>query len=344
MSKASPIESFRTHKNYLEAFSLLAGFKSYTSLDAEDAVFRKIASRARELAPQPDKKALDLKVVRGCLANAWSTELLMSLTSELAAEDEFVRITNNWSAVQAYYVAYHAIQALCVAKGMTRPDTHPKTLKQYNSFWLSKTVDFAPWTVSHTDKGFVAALPDGISIDKDISPWTICDYQSSWSLVAKALKTTRDDAVRQATKKARDTKAAKRRREWQEQEDLRLKQGKKPRKQPAGLSTKPTLDADEKDAIDQGVRPHSIVDYLYRLRIRSNYEDSTMFLDGPETKGVSAHVRNNLRQLASSILLIHEKHIESLVGTDVMGDWVSDWISKNVPESVKIGLPLRAKL
>jgi hypothetical protein len=47
------------------------------------------------------------------------TELLLSLGSEYASEDEFVRIANNWAAVQAYYVTYHAFQAAQAAHVLT---------------------------------------------------------------------------------------------------------------------------------------------------------------------------------------------------------------------------------
>jgi len=37
----------------------------------------------------------------------------------------------------------------------------------------------------------------------------------------------------------------------------------------------------EKGQLVTKVRPHSMMDYLYRLRIKTNYLDSAMFTDGP---------------------------------------------------------------
>jgi hypothetical protein len=61
----------------------------------------------------------DIEAVRRSLSNALGTELLLSLGSEYASEDEFVRIANNWAAVQAYYVTYHAFQAAQAAHVLT---------------------------------------------------------------------------------------------------------------------------------------------------------------------------------------------------------------------------------
>ncbi len=89
-------------------------------------------------------ESIDEDQVRRSLANAWGTELLLALSSRYATDDEFVRLANNWAVIQAYYVVYHATQALAVAKGFPRPDSHPKTQNQYLSFWVPRPLDLTP--------------------------------------------------------------------------------------------------------------------------------------------------------------------------------------------------------
>ncbi len=72
--------------------------------------------------------------------------------------------------------------------------------------------------------------------------------------------------------------------------------------------TSPTRKA-EKEDVHRRLRPFGLIDYLYRLRLRSNYEDSAMFIDGPEDEGPSEQVRSDLCLLAGSTSLVCEMYI-----------------------------------
>ena len=54
--------------------------------------------------------------VEASLRNAWGTELLLALGGSLGADDELIRLMNNWAVVQAYYCCYHGAQALLAAR------------------------------------------------------------------------------------------------------------------------------------------------------------------------------------------------------------------------------------
>ena len=83
------------------------------------------------------------------------------------------------------------------------------------------------------------------------------------------------------------------------------------------------------------------MDYLYRLRIKTNYVDADMFTDGPEFENGSKNVRSFFNRIASGTLFLHELAICNLVGPARFQSWVSDWIEQNVPVEMQNGLVAR---
>ena len=97
----------------------------------------------------PPPSSIDESPVRASLEHAWGTELLLCLTDLYNFDSEIVHIANNWAIVQTYYVAYHAVQALAVAKGYSRPDNHPKT---QNSSLTFGSIDLRTSALGHSRK------------------------------------------------------------------------------------------------------------------------------------------------------------------------------------------------
>jgi len=50
----------------------------------------------------------------------------------------------------------------------------------------------------------------------------------------------------------------------------------------------------EEALVNASVRSFTVLDYLYRLRIKTNYEDAGMFIDGPEDQLASSRVHRSL--------------------------------------------------
>ena len=73
----------------------------------------------------------------------------------------------------------------------------------------------------------------------------------------------------------------------------------------------------------------TLMDYLYRLRIRSNYEDSAMFTDGPEEEGQSGQVREDLLLLSGSVALLAELFLTRLIGNNTIQQWANNWLERN---------------
>ena len=84
----------------------------------------------------------------------------------------------------------------------------------------------------------------------------------------------------------------------------------------------------EKATLDQRTRAHGILDYLYRLRIKAQYEDSTLFSEGPETPSESLQMYQRLERVTRATLLLHELFIERMVGRAVFEPLVDDWLAR----------------
>lgn len=339
------VESFRTHANYLRAFAMLctAPYQPGVTL-----LFNPLPTRLAHLAPavaaaarsgQAPTSSPDLTQIRSSLVNAWGTELLLALGGDVATEEELLQLMNNWAVVQTYYVGYHAVQALVVARGDRRPATHPKTQAQFAAAWADRALHLPPWSLGASELGW--RNPPQRGIDDSLSPWSSCDPQSCWNLAAKALRTTREEAIAERTNAARSRKQSENRKAWRAEEHQRLAAGKRARLEPQW--SRPRLSADEKRAVRNRVRTYTILDYLYRLRIKTNYEDAGMFIEGPEDELSSRHVHDDLVAVASATMLLHEVYVASIVGRTRLLGWVDSWLGPHA-RGQQLGLALRRDL
>ncbi|MCA1709405.1 MAG: hypothetical protein LC808_41455, partial [Actinobacteria bacterium] len=140
--------SFRAHSNYVRSFARLAGFTYDVDPVTALASLRDATVKSSVVTGAQKIANVDLDQVRKSLVNAWGTELLLGLAGEYASEKELVSMANNWGVVQAYYVAYHATQALAVARGAQRPDSHPKTQRMFATHWVNSAFRVPPWCLA----------------------------------------------------------------------------------------------------------------------------------------------------------------------------------------------------
>jgi hypothetical protein len=329
--------TFRTHAQYVRAFAHIAGFTKPT----ERPHYRLSVVREKtESAPSIRLKRrsdADVEQVRLSLSNAWGTELLLALSGEFAVEEELVRVSNSWGVVQAYYALYHATQALMVSLGDPRSTTHPKTQRSYASFWTEREMVLPPWTMGASHDGY-RNIPDEVTIDETFHPWSKCDKDSRWQIAAKALRTTRDEAIDEALQEARHVKAKKRVKTWKEEEATRAAAGLPPQKRPAERAN---LTRPERNTVHAHVRTYTILDYLYRLRIKANYEDVAVFTEGPTDDYSSRTVHLDLVHIVAAGLAVHELHIRQLIGVRQFENLAKTWVGANMPEGMDIGIGLR---
>lgn len=336
MSRSNSSGAFQTHANYLRAFAFIA---SGGNSDRTSALISSL-NRARGSGLLPNAQCVSANKIQALssLQNAWGTELLLCLGERILISDELVRVSNNWSAVQAYYILYHATQAIAAAKGQSRTESHSKTQNQFLTFFARHGLGMEPWTLAYGNSG-PENLPNEVSADHSIHSWSQCNAENCWGLAYKALRTTRKEAFPELIQKFRERKRANQRQLWKQDEEQRISTGKRPRREP--IFKLPLLSIPEKEKINNNLRSYTLMDFLYRLRIRTNYEDSAMFTDGPDDNKQSATVRNDLLIVASCSLLIAELHIRPLVGFKLFDNWVNKWVAANAQFNPPLGVSER---
>ena len=328
-------QRFLTYRYYLRSLAGLAGF-AHSATDIAD-VYPVIAGRVAALPSCRHRPAaaFDEQALRRSLTNAWGTELLLQLSGEYAVEDELLRVTNNWAAVQLYYVFYHATQALILARGDSRPDTHQKTQKLFMDMWVMRPLDCAPWTLGH---GAVPTnVPKSHTVETKITtvarPRTEADFLN---YVLKALFTTRKEAIPGVARARREAKQKADRQAWEREEAERIRVGRRPRIRPR--FSLPILTDAEKAAEHASVRCYTTMDILWRLRTRTNYSDGLMFIEGPIDEAASAELNRDMRHLASATMLLYELHICRQIGVDAIRALATSWLDRNkVSSSMGVG-------
>jgi hypothetical protein len=288
--------------------------------------------------PLPTGLDIDLDQLQTSLHSAWATETLLLMTKLITREEELLRLSNNWDTIQVYYIFYHCTQALHIAKGHPRPQSHQSTQNIFQDYWTVRSLLLPPWSLAFGASGATNAPPE-IIIDITLHPWSACVGNNTWNLAAKALKTTREEIKAQKLREKREFKQRQKRQLWRQREADRLAEGKTPRREPH--FSLPMLNAEEKRRVDMRLRPYTVMDYLYRLRLKTNYEDSDMFTDGPEDRFCSRVVQNAFFRLASCTLFLHELAIRNLIGRDTFLSWTDEWIQRNLPQNADVGLASR---
>lgn len=337
-----PTGKFNTHENYLRAFAQLAGFDYLSTSDPVMTALAADVRATRSFARARPSASPDINQVRKSLANAWGMELLLGVSGEIATDAELLGLVNAQGVVHAYYAVYHAAQALSVARGNRRAENHPATQKQFASLWMTTTFGVAPWCLASTKDGY-SGLPSGHSVDESVHSWASCTPDTCLDIACKALRTTREGQFKDVIKKAREQKRKKVREAWKGEEEARVRGGRKPRKEPS--FPLPRLDPLERRAAERSVRAHTLIDYLYRLRINAQYVDPSTFTEGAEMEYESKGVHRDLQRIVASTLLIHEIFVAAAIGAAAMTKIVGDWVTARQPSGVgHLGLARRRDL
>jgi hypothetical protein len=283
--KPSPAVSFLTHYNYLAGIDLLLRADYGGGIAANhDTVLGGIAERTNAFLDERHIRVRsDSARSIHILGMAWATEAALNI--DMAPE--IAPVANNWAVVQAYYACYQAFQAFLVAGGQSEIDSHARASRQFTSLWVKRGCDLPPWSLGHANDGRVnfpdrATFPDAKSIDAP-------NEQTYWTHASRCLRKTRDGWLEDTRKEALEL------RRKTHGDDARL-----PTAQLAEIKAK--------------ARPANILDYLYRLRHRSNYEDARMFVDGPRELEQSVRLNVRLRELVSATMLAHELRIIRSIG------------------------------
>jgi len=299
--------SFRTYKNYLQS---LSGFVTerygsspgcFSRLKAQctqQGIFSGVQATTVNSQTKEDIKKL--------LFNAWNTELVLALPA--AISPDFIKYANHWSPVQAYYAVYLSLQAYFRSCGLQAPPRdHTASLNTISARVCEQNV-FPPfWSVCCEGEPSLADaqyrhIPGGIVV-KEINPLTTPTPEDVWDWYAMLLRTTRERQLRKRLKESG--------------KQFPTKKGK-PRKH---------FTPEQKRVILAGLRPTTVFDFLYRLRIRSNYEDADTFILGTMGQTDAREFNEALRLVTASTLYLLELHIAMRLGVQEIGQFIEDFTS-----------------
>lgn len=201
----------------------------------------------------------DLAKVKKLLHNAWSTEFAISLSAEID-NDDFYKNSMHWNFPQAYYSVYLAMTAFHETQGVAN-DQHEKSIKIFGN---SAKDDHYPKAISFYSKGEhedfkFCNLPDAEGFKGSFTGLsaitTIAEEQTQ---IAKFLNSTRvknAEAKRERLKEQKDKKFFSKKGEFKKN----FKKG-------------------DWDLIYRTIPETSVMNLLYRLRIKANYHDVDAFI------------------------------------------------------------------
>lgn len=302
---------FRTHSNYLSAIRYITcGGMVEDSRKSLELLAEKVYDSGC-LKPQRVLKS-DTSEIHHSITNAWDLEALYKLETIFIKEDDLIRLSNNWCMVQAYYIFYYSTQALAVTEGLSIPKTHAQVQKAYLLLWSAMPSILAPWSISFDEDGFHNLPPDS-DIDDHIHSWKKVDESTALSIYCKALRTTREEYIAESLAKRRERHAAQK-----------------------GTSTVKFTDEQKMQTISR-VRPTTLISYLFRLKRKTSYEQSSILALGPQNKYQSEELRNDLLFLIESTMLITEFMVSRIIGEDKYYSWCKDWDKYKSPRVNELG-------
>lgn len=293
MSTGSDEEmTFHTFRNYLEAtcawardlYPHPAGLVAGVAQAVKARPWRADAPLGRALSPRAGQ----------ILRNGWATEVLLNAPRALGGED-LVSFANLWAPVQSYYAVFNAFTGLAHLVTLNPPQTHAKLLTWAATAAGSASTPFVvPWTAR------VAGAPGaweyrnfgGATIDPKISNLATPHAGNAPSLLAMALRTTRGEQVRDH-------------REGWLAALPRTKAGTKRKNMPAA-----TLEANT-----TRMRPTTLYDLLWRLRIRSNYKEGDAFLSGALSIADAGDFHNALCDIVAATMVTVEIYLAHHIGS-----------------------------
>ena len=289
---------FRTYKNYLSSLDLILK-NTYGRQDLYENLKECISSQvivSRRIATN-----LKIKIIKKLLFNSWCSEIILNIPRDFDASLKFY--SNLWAPVQAYYSIYLALRALIEAKCVQCREDHTTTLSLVAS-WIKKgEFPLIPWNIYckgcvEYDNHKYYNLPNGCKLRK-VSPLTNPSKENMWDFYCLMLRTTRRRILKR------------RKTEWKRGRDKRR------------------MRKDEIYALDKNIHPTTFFDNMYRLRIRSNYQDADAFMMGTQNVDDAAAYHSALTTITKATLFIIEMYTYMVLGKERFKKITYDFIKRD---------------
>lgn len=278
-TKAEQALYFRSEMNDLQ-FKALA--HRLTQADIENEILNnKYFWRKLNLSRKHSKEE-----VEQWLKNSWNTERVLALNRSII-NDSGQSFCMQWAFPQAYYAVYGSIMAMFKTVGFTE-SSHTSVLKKYASMMISEKL---PESIGICCDGINGAFIFHNIVKPEIKTGNmeldLLDEITVDNQICRFLIATRK--LRLDDKKG-DFKSK-----------FRTKKG--------GYRTK--FENEHWQQVSDALGPSSIIDFLYRKRIKGNYEDidtySCEYFNG-------GSVLRNLIKVVDRIKLVNETYIAKAIG------------------------------
>lgn len=240
-------------------------------------------------------------------SSEWRSALSLSWTGlvqlELASWSQVnfnLPYTNAWAPVHAYYAVSGAARAWLMAQGQSTT-SHAGLLKAIGSEVQSRRLYPSPWNVAcngccHVGTHCFDSCPPGFApADPGVllqSP----DTATFWPRYLKMLETTRKNVLDQRYK------------EWKRQ------RGRK------------RMVAADKESVARTVPPTTLFDFLWRLRVRSNYHGVEPFLMSGVSDSWHRDFHESIRLIAHLTSLMLDCWLSKRVGREEYGSAVDGFM------------------
>jgi hypothetical protein len=191
------------------------------------------------------------KDIRRFLAIEWASETQLRLA--LDTEMSLLRYSNAWAPIHSYYAVYMGLQAWFASLNFDGlVDDHAASLRTASRQISARSLVPLPWSVTcsgtpHIGEASFSNLPEGATPGK-VELLSNPSLETFWPRYCKMLETTRTRRL-----------------------DISFDEWKR-------RNNRKNIKAAEKRDVAAQVMPTTIFDFLFRLRVRSNYRDVETFL------------------------------------------------------------------
>jgi len=290
--------SFRTYTNYVKSLGLF--IDSNYGNPPYDRLRDAMAGSHRRANPQ------NLEAVRRFLRSSWSTEGIVLMQHSLPEETR--RFLNHWLAVQCYYSVYSSLRSLISSLGRNPAMDHVGLLMQVASLLKDNRISIpAPWNLwcGGIDRYQTISFSNFPSTPSDVSNISRPSTGNIWDWAAKFLKTTRNWREEYFEER------------WKNDGRIKTKNGE----------PKKNYNREDWETLYGKVMyPTTLFEAMYRLRIRSNYEDVDMFLLGQNDSDARDYA-DSIILITQATLFVIETRVSELVGPEKFREWVGEFIS-----------------
>ena len=296
---------FRTYYNYLLALNSCLPKNDSEAIEIIRDVSMSDACRSIQVRKSNHNKDIEKR-----LRIAWMNEISLN---QSGSNEDCIPYANQWVCVQAYYSLYAALRAFFISIGVSVLDTHTESLRTISEQIKCRPGLFPfPWKIlclGDPEQRIYEGISGG-NINHGHSPLEKIHKENATDSIAKFLKTTR-------------TKIAKKKIiEWKRQN-----------------KTKRIL-ASHKERVLANLYATSLFDGMYRLRIRSNYEDADIFFHSVMNNKQAFEFYDSLRNLTSNGLLTLEfllaKHISRQSYESIITGFQKNYDKKNQAQDLCI--------